>query len=134
MKDSIYKVISLYLLIIICLVSTLLPFIWMLSTSFKHDNEIFTKEPVFFPEKPTLDHYKTLFLKVNFFHYFKNSIIIAVGLTLLSIFINSLAAFAFAKQNFPGKEKNSVQCPFLINFPSVDIVGKGKQHGAVAGA
>lgn len=105
MKDSMFKIVSMYLLIIICLISTLLPFIWMLSTSFKQNDEIFTKTPVFLPERPTLDHYRTLFVKVDFLRHFKNSLIVAAGLTALSLLINSLAAFAFAKQNFPGKEK-----------------------------
>lgn len=96
---------GLYALIFICLFSTLLPFVWMLSTSLKESGEIYTKTPVFIPDKPTFDHYRELFYKVSFMTHFMNSIIVALGLTTLSILVNALAGFAFAKQSFPGKEK-----------------------------
>lgn len=104
-RKSPVKTISLYILILVCLVSTLLPFIWMLSTSLKTDAEIYTRTPVFIPKAPTLDAYTRLFTQVKFSGVFFNSVIVALGLTLLSLLINALAAFAFAKQNFPGKER-----------------------------
>jgi len=104
-RRSIFKVASLYLLIIVCLISTLLPFIWMISTSLKQDSEIYSRTPVFIPEHPTLDAYFKLFKQVDFLKHFINSVIVALGLTILSILVNAMAAFAFAKQRFPGREK-----------------------------
>jgi multiple sugar transport system permease protein len=98
------EIAALYILIFICLITTLLPFIWMLSTSLKQSGEIYTKTPVFIPKQPTLDHYKELFYKVNFMGHFINSLIVALGLTFFSVIINALAGYAFAKQSFPGKE------------------------------
>jgi len=96
---------SLYALLAICLAATLLPFVWMLSTSFKDASEIYTKTPVFIPKAPTLQNYDQLFEKVDFIRNFINSIIVATGLTFLSLLINALAAYAFAKLNFAGREK-----------------------------
>ena len=100
-----YELISLYAFLAVCLVSTLLPFIWMFSTSFKGAAEIFTKSPVFIPGSPTLQNYRELFSRLDFLTHFFNSVIVALGLTLLSLLVNALAAFAFAKLNFAGREK-----------------------------
>lgn len=99
------EMISLYGLLAVCLIATLLPFVWMLSTSFKDSSEIFTKTPVFIPKSPTMQNYRELFSKVDFLGHFYNSVVIAAGSTLVSLFINAFAAFAFAKLNFPGREK-----------------------------
>ncbi len=100
-----YELISLYAFLAVCLVSTLLPFIWMFSTSFKDASEIFTKNPVFIPKSPTLQNYRELFSRLDFLKHFLNSVIVALGLTVLSLLVNALAAFAFAKLNFAGREK-----------------------------
>ncbi|EKD69611.1 MAG: hypothetical protein ACD_47C00065G0002 [uncultured bacterium] len=100
-----YELVSLYALLAVCLAATLLPFVWMLSTSFKDTSEIFTKSPVFIPKTPTLQNYRELFVRVDFLMHFLNSVIVATGVTFLSLLVNALAAFAFAKLNFAGREK-----------------------------
>lgn len=99
------ELVSLYALLAVCLVATLLPFVWMLSTSFKDASEIFTKTPAFIPKSPTFANYRELFGRVDFLGHFANSVIVAAGCTLVSLLVNALAAFAFAKLNFPGREK-----------------------------
>lgn len=91
----------------LCLVLflTLMPFIWMLSTSFKIHKDIFTLPPQWIPRNPTLNNFKELFKESNFLRYFFNSVIIATSLTITSLFINSMAGFVFAKYKFYGKEK-----------------------------
>jgi len=100
-----YELVSLYALLAVCLAATLLPFVWMLSTSFKDASEIFTKSPVFIPKSPSLQNYRELFVRVDFLMHFLNSVIVAAGVTFLSLLVNALAAFAFAKLNFAGREK-----------------------------
>jgi len=107
-----------YIFLILGLVITFTPFFWMFSTSLKSGESIFTFPPQWLPKKITFEHYKRLFgiesqkvkeekgsISLNFAKHFKNSILIAIGITVFSLFFNSLAAFAFAKYNFPGKEK-----------------------------
>ncbi|MFH1540785.1 MAG: carbohydrate ABC transporter permease [Elusimicrobiota bacterium] len=109
---------SVHIFLLIGLVITLTPFVWMISTSFKSSESIFTYPPQWVPKSPTLENYQRLFgiespqvrekkgkLGFDFGVCTKNSLIIAIAITILSLFVNALAAFAFAKLNFPGKEK-----------------------------
>jgi len=102
---KILKAISIHFLIGIGLLATMIPFIWMFSTSIKSPGEIFVYPPVWFPKVPTFAYYKELFERVRFFIHFKNSIIVAVSVTFLNLFFSSLAGYAFAKFKFPGREK-----------------------------
>jgi multiple sugar transport system permease protein len=87
------------------LVITLFPFIWMVSTSFKGPAEIFTQTPTFIPENPTLENYEKLLTQANLGRSFFNSLVFAIGMMVLSVFFNAMAAYAFAKLSFPGREK-----------------------------
>lgn len=87
------------------LVITLFPFIWMVSTSFKGPGEIFTQTPTFIPQNPTLENYEKLLSQANLGRSFVNSLVFAIGMMVLSVFFNAMAAYAFAKLSFPGREK-----------------------------
>jgi multiple sugar transport system permease protein len=97
--------IFIHLLLLVGIAITLAPFIWMISTSFKSAESVFTYPPQWIPEHPTLEQYQRLFREVNFFQFFKNTVIVAFGITLFSLFLNSLGGYAFAKYRFPGREK-----------------------------
>ncbi|MEE9316266.1 MAG: carbohydrate ABC transporter permease, partial [bacterium] len=97
--------IFIHLLLFLGLAITLAPFIWMISTSLKSSESVFTFPPQWIPKHPTIEQYQTLFREVNFLQFFKNSVIVAFGITLFSLFLNSLGGFAFAKHKFPGREK-----------------------------
>jgi len=97
--------IFIHLLLFAGLAITLAPFIWMISTSFKSAESVFTFPPQWIPKHPTIEQYQALFREVNFLQFFKNSVIVAFGITLFSLFLNSLGGFAFAKHKFPGREK-----------------------------
>ncbi len=97
--------IFIHLLLLLGLAITLAPFIWMISTSFKSTESVFTFPPQWIPKHPTVEQYQALFREVNFLQFFKNSVIVAFGITLFSLFLNSLGGFAFAKYRFPGREK-----------------------------
>jgi len=97
--------IFIHILLLLGLAITLAPFIWMISTSFKSSESVFTFPPQWIPQHPTIEQYQALFREVNFLQFFKNSAIVAFGITLFSLFLNSLGGFAFAKYKFPGREK-----------------------------
>ncbi|WP_153039597.1 carbohydrate ABC transporter permease [Thermoanaerobacter sp. YS13] len=92
------------MLLLIGSIGMLLPFFWMVSTSFKPANEIFNIPPTFIPKKLTIQNYVQLFREMNFGIYLKNTLIIAL-FSMLGLVINALAGYAFAKFQFPGKEK-----------------------------
>ncbi|MDI3312575.1 MAG: carbohydrate ABC transporter permease, partial [Thermoanaerobacterium sp.] len=92
------------LLLSIGAITMVIPFFWMISTSFKPSSEIFNIPPTFIPKKPTIENYIQLFQQMNFGIYLKNTMIIAM-FSMLGLLINALAGYAFAKFQFPGKEK-----------------------------
>ena len=78
----------------------LLPFLWALSSSFKHLTEIFKYPPNFLPQSFDLTNYINLLTKQHFPKWFANSVVLAGISTLLVLFFCSLAGFAFAKYRF----------------------------------
>ncbi len=80
----------------------LIPFVWMLSTSMKPPDEIFTKPPTLITPNSNLDSYNYLF-QAGILRNVANSFIVAGGSTLLSLFFCSLGGYGFAKFRFPGK-------------------------------
>lgn len=91
--------------LLLTLAVNLFPFAWMVTTSFKTEAEITSEEPTFFPREWTLDNYRRLGRIFHVGRHLANSLLFAGGLTLVSLFINSLAAFAFGCLEFPGRER-----------------------------
>ncbi|MCZ7544330.1 MAG: carbohydrate ABC transporter permease [Anaerolineae bacterium] len=80
------------------------PFFWMLVSSFKPPERIFSYPPEFIPTDPTLEHYADLPALIPSLGWNAvNSIALAVLTPLFGVFFSSLAGFAFAKFNFRGK-------------------------------
>ncbi len=78
-----------------------LPFIFMLSTSFKFNNEIY--ELSLLPKEPTLSNYLFLFEETQFFRWFVNSLLIATATTVSVLFFDSLVGYTLAKFKFRGQ-------------------------------
>ncbi len=104
LKPLIGRILVHSLLIAGCLLS-LAPFLWMLSCSLKSSTEIVRLPPTLFPEKPTLQSYRTIFTdpRVPLGRFYTNSIVVAVSVTAMILFTSSLAGFVFAKYQFFGK-------------------------------
>ncbi len=85
----------------------ILPFIWMLSTSMKYEVDVFTFPIQWIPTKlRVIENYKEVwFGDAPFALYYFNSIKVTVITTFFSLLISSMAAFAFSKLNFPGRDK-----------------------------
>ena len=82
------------------------PFIWMLSTSFKGMNDVFSFPIEWIPSNPTLDGYKALFTtKVSFLTFFFNSVKVSVIALIGTFFSCTMAGYAYAKVNFFGRDK-----------------------------
>jgi multiple sugar transport system permease protein len=80
-----------------------LPFFWMVNASLMTPGEIQQQPPVWFPEAPQFGNYSRLLDVMPLFRLYGNSIFVAVATTLGVLFTSSLAGFAFAKYEFPGK-------------------------------
>jgi multiple sugar transport system permease protein len=81
------------------------PFVWMVSASFKLNTEIFTYPIEWIPRVFHPDHYDTVLTDIDYPLNFFNSAKLAFIITLLQLFTCSLAAFAFSKLRFPGRDK-----------------------------
>lgn len=95
-----------YLLLILGLLVTLVPFTWMILASFKTQSEILRIPPTFWPEKPTLDNYWTIYNdpKLPLLRFYGNSLFVAVFNVCTNLFTSSLLGFLFAKYQFRGKQ------------------------------
>lgn len=103
-KPKIKKSILYIILIIMCIL-TLAPLVWMISASLMPTGQANTYPPKFIPAKVTFVHYINLFTRLNLLRYFMNSTIVSLAVTFISLFVNSMAGFAFAKYRFPGRDR-----------------------------
>jgi len=103
---KIFKNIILYLILLIMAAITILPFLWMLSSSVKLDREVFNMNPfVWIPKNPRWQNYADIWTKVPFFTFVKNTVFLTVVVTALQILTSSFAAYAFAKLDFKFKNR-----------------------------
>ena len=96
MKRIFYKIWP-YLIILVCLVFSFTPLVWVVLSSIKPAGDILTIPPFYFPKVTTLQHYYDVFFKQGIFPVFMNSLIIAVTSALISLAFGTLAAYVFAR-------------------------------------
>ena len=86
-------------------IATAVPLLWMVSASFMPGGEASQLPIRLLPSHATLEHYRTLFTRLDLARHLGNSLIIAVGSTLISVLLNGMAGYAFAKLDFTGRER-----------------------------
>lgn len=89
--------------ILFFLVFMLFPFYWIINTSLKAPNEVFSVPIKYWPEAPTLDNYTNLFSGMGFDRYFVNSAFVAVLATLAVTVLSLLGGYAMSRYQFKGK-------------------------------
>ena len=80
-----------------------LPFAYMLSTSFKPDRLVLEIPPKFLPSDPTASNYVNAWTSNDFGRYFLNSVIVAVATTFAAVLLSAMMAYAFARFRFRGR-------------------------------
>lgn len=93
----------LYVALVALALFTLIPFVWMLSSSLKLDREVFSYPIRWIPEIFHWENYRLIWSKVPLLTYFKNTAVIALLVTFIQTLTSSFAAYAFAKLRFPGR-------------------------------
>ena len=93
-----------YLFLLIMALIVLFPFYWMINSSLKSLAEYRLSPPTFFPIQVLLSNYAEAFTAANLGTLFKNTMIVGIVSTLLSLVITIFTAFAFARLEFKGKE------------------------------
>lgn len=94
-----------YVLLALWAVIVLFPFYWMVLTSVKSYSAYSSERiPAFFTLSPTLQNYRDAFTAVPLGRYFLNTVIFTAATTAIMLVVITLAAFAFARLNFRGKQ------------------------------
>lgn len=94
---------SLHVLLFAAAAVTAFPLIWMVSASLMFPGESNHSPPPLLPAAPTLGNYVQLFSQLSMGRFLLNSAFLATAVTLVSLLINSMAGYAFAKLRFPGR-------------------------------
>jgi ABC-type sugar transport system permease subunit len=151
MTRSLLRPTLLHLLLAAGALSMVLPFLWMLSTSLKPESQIFRFPPVWIPDSWRWANYQDAMSAAPFGRYFLNTLIYAGAVTLSNLLFCSMAAYAFARLQFRGRNVlfilvlGTMMIPgqvtmvpvfiMLKHWPLVggnDLLGSGG-HGGTAG-
>jgi ABC-type glycerol-3-phosphate transport system permease component len=104
MKLKPWQMFLVYAILVLVSITTLLPFMWMVLTSFKPLDEVTNITPV--PTKWHPQNYLDVSTQAKFFgRYYLNSLFVASWVTFLTILTSCMAAFAFARLNWPGRNQ-----------------------------
>lgn len=92
-----------YIFLILVAIAVLFPFYWMINSSLKTIEEYRLSVPTFWPKQVMWSNYAAAFQIGNLGTLFKNTVIVGVVSTILSLIVTILSAFAFARLEFKGK-------------------------------
>jgi multiple sugar transport system permease protein len=105
---------------IVVVVYALFPVLWILSLSFKTSDTLTDKN--LFPSEWTLENYKAIFTTSEFMRALINSIGIAIIATLIAVVLGTMAAYAIARLDFPGKRALVGVSLLIAMFPQVSLI------------
>jgi multiple sugar transport system permease protein len=95
---------AVHVLLLVGAVSFVLPFYWMVSTSLKGPQDLYSSPPVWWPEEPRPQNYPEAWNTVPFPRYFFNTVLVATCIVAGVVVTSGLSAFAFAFLRFRGRE------------------------------
>lgn len=93
-----------YIVLILGALSMILPFLWMLSTALKAPGSVLTVPPQIIPKEPTLESFRRVFDVVPLGRMFTNSVFVTTVSVIAQILTGSLAAYAFSRMRWRGRE------------------------------
>lgn len=103
MKSKNSRKIIVHILLLLGITITVFPFVWMILTSFKTVGEAMQIPPTIFPKKFLTDAYSSIVTALPFGRVYLNTIISTVVTTVVQVLFCSMAAYAFARIEFPFK-------------------------------
>ena len=98
------------------------PLLYMVSLSFQPTSDILQSHPTLIPSHPTTLSYVQAWSENDFSRFFFNSLAVALGTVVITVVFASLAAFAFARYQFPFKELIFYLFLASLAVPSVDLI------------
>lgn len=94
----------LYVVLSVAAVLILVPFAWMVISSLKTNNQVFTVPIQWVPDPVVWSNYLDIWTKANMGVWIRNTLFLAVSVTFLQVLTGSFAAYGFAKTRFPGRD------------------------------
>jgi len=105
-----------YIVVIIGLIWTLFPVFWMLRTSLVPNDLLYDTKQGIIPPRLTMSHYKQLVTTTNFLLFVRNSLIVTVSATAVSLVISVFTSYCLARLRFPGRMfySRSIMISYLL--------------------
>lgn len=111
------KVTLSYLCLIILVLITIFPLLWIISTSIKPSVEVFSIPPRWIPENLSFENYSNVLFNSSIPKYFVNSLIVGLITTFLSVVVGGAAGYGFARYHFKGNQSLSLFMLFSQMLP-----------------
>lgn len=106
-RESLFWQLLFYVIMIVISVATVVPFLFMASTSFTKSFTMMTYPPTLIPKNPSLANYYEIIFKFQdglFLRWFFNTVFTTAAITICGLFLNTLSGYIFAKKEFYGKD------------------------------
>jgi multiple sugar transport system permease protein len=100
----------------------LFPFFWMFTNAVRRNSEVLAVPPKMFPTKWEWGNFAEALTNLPFGHFFINSFIMAGGVTVITVIVSTLAAYAFARLRFPGREGLLLAYLGTLMIPQIMLV------------
>jgi multiple sugar transport system permease protein len=92
-----------YIFLLLLSLLVLIPFFWMISSSLKQNNQVFSIPIQWIPTKPQWSNFVDIWHQIPLLTFFKNTIFLSVVVTFIQVLTSSFAAYGFAKMKFKGR-------------------------------
>ena len=102
-KKTLHQCLIVALMLVLCVIF-LVPILWVFFSSFKSASELFVWPPTLVGSNPTLNNYTTALQQGNFDVFFLNTAFVSIMATFLTVVVNVMSGYAFAKYDFKGKK------------------------------
>ena len=119
LQKNIFAIVS--IVCILYAITLIFPFAWMLVNSFKTNMDFF-QDIWNIPSDPLLDNYESIWKQMDLPSYFKNSIIVTVAGTVVSVLSSACAAYVIAKYKFPGSKLLYSMAVVVMLIPSIGTI------------
>lgn len=94
----------LYVAMTVAAAGIMLPFAWMVISSLKMNNQVFTAPVQWIPDPVQWRNYVDIWVKADMVTWVRNTLVVSVAVTILQVVTGSFAAYGFAKMRFPGRD------------------------------
>lgn len=121
-RKRVLQVAVLLLSLLLLVLFTAFPFVWMAATAFKPAEEIFLWPPRFLPINPTLANIENLFASTNFLVYFRNSVVVSSATVLLTLCLATPGAYGLTRFRFRGREAVATTILYAYMFAPIMII------------